>query len=76
MGLDPGAPYLAVCRPADEKRLRVQIRETAGGSTEAIEHDVVPPNTVSPTSVAWLRLVVSDNGLCATAHDAWQPGRG
>ena len=31
------APYLAVCRPADEHPLRVQIRALAGGDSEAIE---------------------------------------
>ncbi|HEY0138685.1 MAG TPA: Ca2+-dependent phosphoinositide-specific phospholipase C [Nannocystis sp.] len=33
----PGAPYLAVCRPTDEQPLRVQLRETAGADSEAIE---------------------------------------
>lgn len=74
-GLGPGAPYFAVCRPADEEPLRVQIRETAGASTQAIEDDVVPSSTVSPTSVAWVRLVLSDDGLCATGLGAWQRGQ-
>jgi Phosphoinositide phospholipase C, Ca2+-dependent len=74
-GLDASAPYLAVCRPADEEPLRVQIRETAGGDTEAVEHDIVPPATVAPSSVAWIRLVVSQDGTCATGYGAWQRGR-
>lgn len=74
-GLDPAAPYLAVCRPADEEPLRVQVRQAAGGDSEAIEDDVVPPDTVAPSSAAWIRLVVSDDGTCATGYGAWQRGR-
>lgn len=74
-GLDPAAPYLAVCRPADEEPLRVQVRSTAGGDSEAIEDDVVSPDTVAPSSAAWIRLVVSEDGTCATGHGAWQRGR-
>lgn len=76
--LEADAPNFAVCRPADEEPLRVQIRETAGGSTHAIEDDVVPGGTVASTSVAWIRLEISDDGRCATgwgAHrrDQWIP---
>jgi hypothetical protein len=74
-GLDPGAPYFAICRPADEEPLRAQIRETSGGDTEAIEHDIIPSNTIAPSSVAWIRLVVSEDGTCATGYGAWQRGR-
>lgn len=31
------APYLAICRPADDHPLRVQLRATAGASSEAFE---------------------------------------
>lgn len=74
-GLEPSAPYLAVCRPADEERLRVQVRAAAGSDTEAFEADVVSADTVAPSSAAWIRLVVSDDGRCATGYGAWQRGR-
>ncbi len=73
-GLDVDAPYLAVCRPADAEPLRVQWRSSAGGTSSDTEHDVVPPDTVDPSSAAWIRLEVDADGLCATGYGAWQPG--
>ncbi len=74
-GLEPDAPYFAVCRPADTEPLRTQVRVQPGQSSAATEHDIVPPDTVSPSSAAWIRLVVDDSGLCATGSGAWQPGQ-
>lgn len=73
-GLDAGAPYLAVCRPADGERLRVQVRLDVGATSMATEHDVVLPDSVEPTSVAWVRLEVDSAGYCATGYGAWQRG--
>jgi hypothetical protein len=69
-GLAANAPYMAVCRPADEEPLRAQLRATPGAESEAIEHDIAASGTVAPSSVAWLRLVVDDTGTCATAYGA------
>lgn len=69
-GLSADAPYFAVCRPADEEPLRVQLRPTPGAASQAIEHDVVPGGTVAPSSVAWLRLLVDDTGACVTGQGA------
>ena len=69
-GIESDAPYLAVCRPADEERVRVQVREQPGGSTVAFEHDIVDATAREPQGVAWLRLEVSDDGRCATGYGA------
>lgn len=69
-GLSADAPYLAVCRPADEEPLRAQLRATPGADSEAVENDIAAPGTVSPASVAWLRLRIDDSGTCATAFGA------
>jgi hypothetical protein len=73
-GLAANAAYFAVCRPADEEPLRAQWRATTGASSQATEHDIVPPGTVAPSSVAWVRLTVDATGLCATAWGAWRRG--
>jgi len=64
-GLEPGAAGLAVCRPADDGRLRVQVRASAGASTTATEADVVAPETIDPEGAAFVRLRVSQDGTCA-----------
>ncbi len=71
-GLDPDAAYFAVCRPADDEPLRTQLRAAAGEGSTATEHDVVPPQTVAPSSAAWVRLEVDASGLCATGYGAWR----
>lgn len=78
VGLEPDAPNFAVCRPADEEPLRVQIRAGRGEATQAIENDVVDAGTVAPSSAAWIRLELYDGGRCARgfgAHrrDEWIP---
>ncbi len=73
-GLESGAPYVAVCRPADEEPVRVQVREQAGGSTVAFEDDIVDADDREPPGVAWLRLEVSDDGRCATGYGAARRG--
>jgi hypothetical protein len=65
-GLQANAAYLSVCRPADDERLRVQIRPSTGAQTTATAHDIVPGNTVDPRGVAFVRLAVESDGTCAT----------
>jgi hypothetical protein len=62
--VDADAPYFAVCRPADNGRLRTQVRASAGGSTSAVEADIVPGNTIDPQGVAFVRLRISAGGTC------------
>jgi hypothetical protein len=69
--LEPGSPYFAVCRPADEEPVRVQKRTDRNGGSDATENDIVSGG-LSPTSVAWLRLDLSDGGRCVTGYGAHQ----
>jgi hypothetical protein len=62
--LDAGAPYFAVCRPADAEPVRVQWRADGGGTSLAIEADIVAPDTVDAPAVAFVRLRVSQGGTC------------
>lgn len=64
--LDAGAPYFAVCRPADEEPLRVQWRDTQGGTSVATEHPISPNGTLDGPGAAFVRLVI--DGACATGE--------
>ncbi len=61
---DADAAYFAVCRPADNGRLRTQVRASAGASTSAVEADIVPGDTIDPQGVAFVRLRITDGGTC------------
>lgn len=63
--LDANAPNFAVCRPADDEPLRIQWRSTPGGSSEAIEDDITPPDTLDPPGAAFVRMRIDRNGMCA-----------
>lgn len=54
VGVAADAPYLAVCRPADDHPLSVQLRAVAGGSTEGI--DLAPVDGLSAETPAFVRL--------------------
>ncbi|MCB9568553.1 MAG: hypothetical protein H6710_15280 [Myxococcales bacterium] len=62
-GVDPAAPYLAVCRPADDQRLRVQLRAAQGEDSDAIEQG--PPAGLDDETPAFVRLERDAGGLCA-----------
>lgn len=62
--LDPGAPYFAVCRPADDEPLRIQWRSSAGGDSSDVEHDITADNTLDPPGAAFVRLRVDQGGTC------------
>lgn len=61
---DAGAPYFAVCRPADDEPLRVQWRPSPGASSTAAEDPITAPNTLDGEGAAFMRLRVSDGGTC------------
>lgn len=62
--LDPGAPYFAVCRPADNEPLRVQWRDVPGGTSTAIENAITPDNTLDAAGAVFVRLRVDQDGTC------------
>jgi hypothetical protein len=62
-GTEAGAPYLAVCRPADEFPLRVQVRAVAGGDTEAfLMPEIAGLGVESP---GFVRFERDADGMCA-----------
>lgn len=61
-GTSDGAPYFAVCRPADEHRVRVQWREGQDDDTRRTEERFVPKDTVDPESLVHLKLTVWSAG--------------
>ena len=60
------AAYFAVCRPADNQRLRVQKRLTSGADSSAIEADITAPDTIDPESAAFIRMDVDADARCIT----------
>lgn len=60
--LSEGAPYFAVCRPADEERTRVQYRQRSGESTEREEANVVEKSGVDHGAVSFLRIETFKEG--------------
>lgn len=65
---DARAPYFAVCRPADEHKLRVQYRTSTGGSTSAVEASITASNTIDHESVMFVRLDLDAARTCATGY--------
>jgi hypothetical protein len=57
VSLAPGSPYLAVCKPADARQMRAQIRATEGGDTTIVE--MTPRDTWTTESIFFMRLRVS-----------------
>ncbi len=64
------ARYFAVCRPADNQKLRIQYRTSTGGGSSATEASIVPNNTVDPESLTFLKLTVQYDGAqtCAWGY--------
>lgn len=68
--LEARAPYVAICRAADEHKLRMQYRTAAGGPTTAVEVDIVPADTIDQESLTFIALDVNHDGArtCANAY--------
>ncbi len=66
----PAAPYFAVCRPADENRIRVQFRDAEGQGTQIVAGvPLAPPGTVPHESWAFVKLELepaAGGGVTAT----------
>jgi hypothetical protein len=74
--LQADATYVAVCRSADDRRLRMYARTTATAAPAVTENDIVVSPAHKPETPAFVQLVVSDGGTCATASgsldgEAW-----
>lgn len=69
---DPAAEYLAVCRPADDQPLRVQLRASAGADSEAIElGDIEGLSSETPAFARLEREGTCVRGLASTDGLAW-----
>lgn len=71
--LDAGAPYFGVFRTGT-KDLRVQYRTAQGGSTKAVEVDIVPPDTVDENNLIFVRLEITNAGRHAKAWGSLNTG--
>ena len=62
------SPYFAMCRPADEHKLRIQWRSSYGGSTSKQDVDIVPSDTIDQESLSYIRLYVYNNNTCGAGY--------
>ncbi|WP_224362962.1 Ca2+-dependent phosphoinositide-specific phospholipase C [Hyalangium versicolor] len=64
------ARYFAICRAADNHKLRIQYRTATGGASSAAEVDIVPADTVDQESLSFLQLTVTYDGTqtCASGY--------
>jgi len=67
-GLSDDAPYFAVCRPADNKKLRVQWRDDFGDGSDTEDADIMPSDTIDPESVTHVALELTSSNLCASGY--------
>lgn len=69
-GTASNARYFAVCRPADNHKLRIQYRTSTGGASSAKEVNIVPADTVDQESLTFLKLTVQYDGAqtCAWGY--------
>ncbi len=72
--LSADAAYFAVCRPADVRRVQIQVREDDGDQTERVQLEDPGAYEVADEGVAWLRLVVDNGGHCASGYAAVRRG--
>jgi hypothetical protein len=70
-GTAANARYFAICRAADNHKLRIQYRTSTGGASSAAEVDIVPADTVDQESLTFLKLTVQYDG---TQTCAWGYG--
>jgi hypothetical protein len=69
-GTAANARYFAVCRAADNHKIRIQYRTATGGASTAAEVDIVPADTVDQESLTFLKLTVQYDGTqtCASGY--------
>lgn len=67
-GTASNARYFAVCRPADNHKLRIQYRTSAGGTSSSAEVDIVPADTIDQESLTYVRLKAVYDGTQTCAY--------
>jgi len=67
-GTSGGSPNFAVCRPADEHKLRIQWRTSQGGSTNSYEVNIAPADTIDQESLTHIALYVYSGSRCAAGY--------
>ncbi|MGK5091689.1 Ca2+-dependent phosphoinositide-specific phospholipase C [Deltaproteobacteria bacterium TL4] len=68
-----GASYFAVCRPADENKIRIQFRTSPSSSSSSTELSSVhvPSGWQDPNGILFLKLHIYDQAKCARGYAAW-----
>lgn len=69
-GTAANARYFAICRAADNHKLRIQYRTATGGASSTSEVDIVAADTVDQESLTFLKLTVQYDGAqtCAWGY--------
>lgn len=65
--IEPGSSYFAVCRPANDHKLRIQYRLEKDKNSEAVEAgDIAAAGTINQADVPYIKLVISKDSKCAS----------
>jgi hypothetical protein len=69
-GTAANARYFAICRAADNHKLRIQYRSATGGASSSAEVDIVPADTVDQENITFIKLTVQYDGTqtCASGY--------
>ncbi|MCG8423805.1 MAG: Ca2+-dependent phosphoinositide-specific phospholipase C [Proteobacteria bacterium] len=59
------SPYFAVCRPADNKKLRVQYRDNYGSNSSANDTDIAHADGLDQPNLTYVKMDVYNGGKCA-----------
>ncbi|MEQ9364427.1 MAG: Ca2+-dependent phosphoinositide-specific phospholipase C, partial [Leptospirales bacterium] len=59
------SPYFAVCRPGDNRRIRIQWRDNFGNNSGASETNINHAGGLDQPNLTFMKMDVYDNGRCA-----------
>jgi len=63
--LSDNSAYFAVCRPADNRKLRTQFRKRSGANTSTKENNISNVEGLDQANLSYVKLDVYNNGRCA-----------
>jgi len=63
--LSDNSPYFAVCRPADNHKLRIQFRKNAGANSSAQDNNINNAEGLDQPNLTYVKMDVYNNGRCA-----------
>jgi len=63
--LSDNSAYFAVCRPADNQRLRTQFRKRSGNNSSTQSNDINDAEGLDQPNLTYVKMDIYNNGRCA-----------